>query len=154
MVELVDHEVGRRLCQWSLVGIPSLWVRLCHINHGSTLAIHAHSLSKYSRSLLHSLLGCLYLEGIELTLQVALHVGSPSVCGGTFHLHRLHLVATCALIIDMYLHSLGFRGSIEAKCRSLLRVCHLVKDLLSVALLVGCLLSISAEASCHKCHYQ
>ena len=154
MVELVDHEVGRRLCQWSLVGIPSLRVCLCHIYHGSTLAIHAHSLSKYSRSLLHSLLGGLYLEGIELTLQVALHVGSPRVCGGTFHLHRLYPVATSALIIDMYLHSLGFRGSNEAKCRSLLRVCHLVESLLTVALLIGSLLSISAEASCHKCHYQ
>ena len=83
-MELINHQVGRRLQFWSLVILPSLRIGRSHVDDGTPIAIHTDSLGKSTGTFALSHVKC-----IEFPSQVALHSSLPTVFAIGFHLHCL-----------------------------------------------------------------
>ena len=95
MVHLVDDKVGGRLHHGTLVTAPVVGIGLCHVDDGSTLAVDAYGLGKYTGTLTET-----HVESIELTHEVTTDSGRPLFVTRALHLYGLEDLATQSLLID------------------------------------------------------
>ena len=93
-VKLVDNEVGWRLDGRAHILVPSHRVGIIQINDSTTVSVDTYCLSKCTRSFTLT-----DIEGIELTLQVALHGSSPSLIAHLLHLQRLVSLTFLSILI-------------------------------------------------------
>ena len=94
-MKLIDDEVGWRLDGRAHILVPSLWVGIIEIYDGTTVSVHANRLGKGSRSF-----ALTDIEGIELTLQVALHGSLPALIAHLFHLQGLVRLSLLSILIE------------------------------------------------------
>ena len=125
-VELVDNEVGWRLDGRTHILVPSHRVGIIEINDGATVSVDANCLGEGSRRF-----SLTDIEGIELTLQIALHGSSPSFIAHLLHLQRLVSLTFLSILIKTDGNRrLAGRWGIENKHGFLLGIHHLIECLL------------------------
>ena len=105
VMQLINHQVGRRLHDGTLVAAPVVRKRLRRIDDGGTLSVDSHGLGKDSGALATP-----HVEGVEASHEVTLHGGRPQPVS-IGHLDSLQSLASYAVLIDSYYHLLRRCGS-------------------------------------------
>ena len=121
VMQLIDHQVGRRLHDRTLVAAPVVRKRLRRIDNGCTLTIDTHRLGKDTGAFATT-----HVEGVEASHKVTLHHSRPQPVG-IGHLDGLQRLASYTVLIDSYYHLLRRSGGKEVERGLMGSILHLGK---------------------------
>ena len=119
VMQLINHQVGRRLDHRTLVAAPVVRECLHRINNRCTLTVDTHGFGKDTWTLATS-----HVEGIEAAHEVTLHRSRPQPIG-IRHLDGLQGLASYTVLIDAYHHLLCRRGRKQVERGLMGAVLHL-----------------------------
>ena len=144
MVHLIDDVIlesnGR-----TFVVIPAVGVGGGEVDNSTTTSVHSYRFGKDARGLAHVGTVVLDIEGVELTLEVTLHLASPLTFASfhTLELNFLEHLAVDAGIVDAQRHRLSVIVSVKKESGSLGAIGHLVKIIIAS--------TCCCHSQCNKC---